>query len=78
MQLELKDKDLATLLALYNGEVDTLRAKLLNGEPWEELTQQRKRITELAIAIHKQHHLVVSTNPAEFPQSKVSSEAPAE
>jgi len=47
----------------------------LNGESWENLRNQRRNITELAIAIHKQHHSVVADNmrthnPTEFPQSE--------
>jgi hypothetical protein len=55
MQIETKGKDLHVLLDLYNKEIDTLKAKLLNGIPWEDLVITRKNITELAIAIHKSH-----------------------
>jgi hypothetical protein len=55
MHIQTNDKDLAALLVLYNQEIDTLKAKLLNGTPWEDLTHTRKNITELAIAIHKSH-----------------------
>jgi hypothetical protein len=37
-----------------------LKAKLLNGIPWEELVVTRKNITELAIAIHKSSHYKVA------------------
>jgi hypothetical protein len=35
MKHELKGKDLRTLLALYNQEIDSLQEKLLDGELWE-------------------------------------------
>jgi hypothetical protein len=77
MQHKLKGKDLAALLALYNREVDTLRAQLLNGESWEALKQQRKNVTELAIALHKYHNYVVPAHPAQLPQLEASSQKPA-
>ena len=55
MHIETKGKDLATLLHLYNQEINTLKSKLLNGIPWEKLVTTRRNITELAIAIHKSH-----------------------
>lgn len=55
MHIETRSKDLAALLELYNKEIDTLKSKLLNGIPWEELVSVRRNITELAIAIHRYH-----------------------
>jgi len=55
MHIETRGKDLTTLLNLYNQEIDTLKSKLLNGIPWEELSHTRKNITELALAIHRSH-----------------------
>jgi hypothetical protein len=55
MHIETRDKDLSAILDLYNKEIDTLKSKLLNGVPWEELVMVRRNITELAIAIHKSH-----------------------
>jgi hypothetical protein len=56
MHIETTGKDLSALLELYNKEIDTLKSKLLNGIPWEELVDVRRNITELAIAIHKLHN----------------------
>lgn len=56
MNIETKGKDLSALLDLYNKEIDTLKSKLLNGIPWEELITVRRNITELAIAIHRSHN----------------------
>ena len=55
MHIETRANDLSQLLDLYNKEIDTLKAKLLNGVPWEEMAITRKNITELAVAIHKSH-----------------------
>lgn len=53
MHIETKDKTLSDLLALYNSEIDTLKSKLLNGIPWEDLIAVRKNITELGLEIHR-------------------------
>jgi hypothetical protein len=55
MQLDITNKDLPTLLTLYNQEIEKLKEKLLNGESWENLRVVRRNITELAIAIQKVH-----------------------
>ena len=59
MHIETTGKDLSALLELYNKEIDTLKSKLLNGIPWEELVNVRRNITELAIAIYKLHNYKV-------------------
>lgn len=53
MHIETKSKTVSALIDLYNKEIDTLKSKLLNGIPWEELLITRENITNLAIAIHK-------------------------
>ena len=55
MHVETRTQGLSYLLDLYNKEIDILKAKLLNGVPWEEMATTRKNITELAVAIHKSH-----------------------
>jgi hypothetical protein len=60
MDIETKGKDLSDLFDLYNKEIDTLKSKLLNGIPWEELVTVRRNITELAIAIHKSQNYSTS------------------
>jgi flagellar biosynthesis chaperone FliJ len=62
MQIEIKNMELSMLLALYNQEINTLKSKLLNGVSWEEMIHTRRNIIELAIAIHKSHHLVVTNH----------------
>jgi len=78
MQHKLKGRDLSALLALYNQEVEALRAQLLNGESWDALKQQRKNVTQLAIALHKYHNYVVPAHPAQLPQLEATSQKPAQ
>ena len=59
MHTEFEGKDLEALLVLYNSEIKLLKEKLLNGEPWDNLRDQRRNITELAISIHKLHNYIV-------------------
>lgn len=82
MKHELREKNLQTLLSLYNLEIDTLKEKLLNGESWENLQIQRRNVTELAIAIHKScnqsfSRSAIPGHPAEFPNSGNSAGEPA-
>ena len=59
MNSKINSHDLSVLLDLYNKEIDTLKSKLLNGIPWEELKTTRKNITWLAITIHKSCNYIV-------------------
>ncbi|MBO9682506.1 MAG: hypothetical protein J7502_07560 [Flavisolibacter sp.] len=47
----------------YEKESAKLKASLLSGTSWEELKEQRLKVTELAIALHKK--INTSSNPAE-------------
>lgn len=55
--------DLDALKDAYEKESSKLKAALLNGTSWEELRDQRQKVTELAIALHKK--INTSANPAE-------------
>lgn len=55
--------DVEELRSTYEKEAAKLKASLLNGSSWEELKEQRIRVTELAIALHKK--INISSNPAE-------------
>lgn len=48
---------------VYEKESAKLKASLLNGSSWEEMKDQRQKVTELAIALHKK--INSSGNPAE-------------
>ncbi len=53
MKKDFHQLDLVSLLDLYNTEVDSLNQRLLSGEPWDALAEQRNTVTRLAAIIHK-------------------------
>lgn len=55
--------DVNLVKTIYEKEAITLKNALLNGASWEEVKDQRRKVTELAIALHKLRHS--SGNPAE-------------
>jgi hypothetical protein len=63
MEKNLCGLDLDTIKILYEQESAKLKTALLNGLPWEELGDQRQKVTELAIALHKK--INSTPNPAE-------------
>jgi len=63
MDMNWSDLDADDLKAAYEKESAKLKASLLNGSSWEEMKDQRKKVTELAIALHKK--INTSGNPAE-------------
>ncbi len=66
MNLDLSSLDLSTLKVMYQKEEEELKTKLLNGALWHEVKEQRKRVTELSIALHNKHfYLLDGLNPAE-------------
>lgn len=69
MNRELYELDIATLQALYQKETNHLNAELLAGSSWESLREQKARVTELAIVLHKKKKNSY-LNPAEFNSSR--------
>jgi hypothetical protein len=63
MELNWSDLDVDVLKNVYEKESAKLKASLLSGTPWEEMKDQRKKVTELAIALHKK--INTTSNPAE-------------
>lgn len=57
------DLDADTLKTMYEQESSKLKASLLSGTSWDDLKDQRLKVTELSIALHKKTH--ASGNPAE-------------
>ena len=55
--------DLPILKVMYEKEAEVLQKALLSGATWDEVREQRKKVTDLAIAMHKKRF--ASTNPAE-------------
>lgn len=45
--------DLNTLKIMYEREAAELERALLRGVSWDDLREQRKNVTELAIALHQ-------------------------
>jgi hypothetical protein len=78
MPPDIEGESLQALLNLYNKEIDFLKQKLLNGESWENLRDQRRNITELAISIHKLHNYIVPEKLIKNQTSNNFSEPPTE
>lgn len=66
MEMNLTGFDLEALETMHQQEDAALKAALLQGEPWDELADQRYKVTQLAIAIHKKLYPSADFNPAEF------------
>jgi hypothetical protein len=63
MEMKWSEMDTEALKMMYEQESAALKAALLKGTPWEDLREQRLKVTELSIALHKK--LQSSGNPAE-------------
>ncbi|MFL5740721.1 MAG: hypothetical protein ACJ75B_10925 [Flavisolibacter sp.] len=63
MDKKLCSIDLNLLKEMYECEVTRLRESLLGGRDWDELRDQRRTVTELAIALHQKRSQ--GNNPAE-------------
>jgi hypothetical protein len=63
MEMNWSEMDLDALREMYDRESAKLKASLLGGSSWDEMKDQRKTVTELAIALHKK--INISSNPAE-------------
>jgi len=63
MEVNWSDLDIDALREAYEKESAQLKASLLSGTLWDDMKDQRKKVTELAIALHKKLH--TSGNPAE-------------
>ena len=65
MNLSLSNLDLDTLKAMYDKGQAELTSSLLSGALWNDLKEQRKKLTEIAIVLHKKAQ-ALGLNPAEF------------
>jgi hypothetical protein len=63
MKVKWNELNVDELRKVYEKESALLKTSLLNGNSWEELKEQRLKVTELAIALHKK--INTSANPAE-------------
>ena len=57
--------DFAALKSSYEREAAALRTALINGASWDEVKEQRVRVTQLAIEVHRKLHGGTVANPAE-------------
>lgn len=65
MSREYSELDIDTLNDLYQEETNKLNAELIAGASWESLREQKVKVTELAIILHKKKKESY-LNPAEF------------
>lgn len=63
MNTSWNDLELEALRALFEKETARLQNALLNGCSWEEVREQRQKVTDLSIILHKK--ISSSINPAE-------------
>ena len=63
MDMNWGEMDVEALREIYDKESAKLKTSLLSGSSWDDMKDQRKTVTELAIALHKKMH--TSSNPAE-------------
>ena len=75
MNSEMYGLDLDALQNMYQAEANRLNAELLSGASWESVREQKKRVIDLAIIIHKKKN-PQHFNPAEFSSSRENNEAP--
>ena len=72
--------DTACLKALYDQQLNVMQTKLLTGSSWQEIQDDRRIATELAIELHKRAYpLNSSFNPAghlRFENLKPDDESP--
>lgn len=59
--------DLVALVDQYTRAIETLRRELLSGKSWEELIDDRRRVTELASTIHKKEPALNLLHLTELP-----------
>jgi hypothetical protein len=64
MEASLNDLDVDTLRNMYEKESANLKSALLSGTSWADLKDQRQKVTELSIVLHKKIHASTG-NPAE-------------
>jgi len=69
MDSEFHVLDVDTLQALYQEEANRLNAELLGGATWDSVKEQKQKVVEIAIALHKKKY-PLHFNPAEFGSSR--------
>jgi hypothetical protein len=69
MNHQLSDLDLETLKSMYEKEQAELTSKLLSGALWNEVKDQREKLTRIAIVLHRKAR-EMGLNPAEITASE--------
>ena len=69
MDSEFYGLDLDALQVLYQEEAKRLNEELLAGATWDSMKEQKQKVTELAIVIHKKKY-PLHFNPAEFTSTR--------
>jgi hypothetical protein len=62
MDKRVTELDVTTLERLYKKEIELLNRSLLSGVSWEALADQRWRVTQLAVILHKK--LATNSDPS--------------
>jgi hypothetical protein len=66
MDYHFSELDLGALRILFDKESAILKTKLLNGDQWHEVKEQKDKVTALSIAIHKKTRQQKSFKAAGF------------
>ena len=69
MNSDLSVYSVDSLKALYEKENQALQERLLKGELWDEVKEQKQKVIELSIALDKKLKSLKGVNPAESTSS---------
>lgn len=75
MESAISGLTLEVLQSMYQAEANRLNEELLSGASWESVREQKQRVTDLAIIIHKKKN-PQHFNPAEFSSAREHDSAP--
>jgi hypothetical protein len=70
MKRDWDNLDINQLQHLYKQNAEQLEYRLLRGASWQEVNDQRRDVTELAIEIFQRLNPTSFFNPSEHPQRK--------
>jgi hypothetical protein len=65
MNPDFSNLELDTLKAMYKRENADLAAMLIDGTPWNEMKEQRNKVTQISIALHQKFELL-GQNPTDL------------
>lgn len=63
---DLMKLDIEVLTALYDREFLELKTALINGTDWNDIRDQKNKVTRIAISIHKKLNRNDSSDPSAF------------